>query len=399
MSDKPLAGTIVIDLTRVLAGPFCTMILGDLGAEVIKVEVPGSGDDSRHFGPFINGNRETSAYFISINCGKKSLTLDLKSAGGREVFADLLKKADVLVENYRPGTLARLGFSAADIRCLNPALIYASASGFGHSGRDAGKAAYDMIIQARSGLMSITGTEDGTMVRVGSSISDIVTGMYTAMGVLAALVRRGRSGNGARVDVAMLDSTVSILENAIARYQVNGSAPGPLGARHPSITPFAEFATADGSVIIAAGNDKLFRALCKVLEREELAADSRFKTNDLRTENYLVLKEEIEHSLKKKDTASWLSALNTVQVPCARCNTMADVFDDDQVADRGMLVEVEGMGGFRVAGSPLKIDGVDEKLRRERAPALGQHNETVLKDLLGYNTKKIENLSESGVFG
>lgn len=396
-SGRPLCGITVIDLTRVLAGPYCTMILKDLGAEVIKIEAPGVGDDARHFGPFLYDDKNKSAYFISINCGKKSITLNLKSEAGKEVLADLIRKADVLVENYRPGTLERLGFSAEKIAEINPELIYASASGFGHSGRDSKEAAYDMIIQARSGLMSITGTEDGENVRVGSSISDIVTGMYTAMGVLATLYRRTTGQGGARVDVAMLDSTVSILENAIARFQTAGAPPKPLGARHPSITPFEQFATKDGHIIIAAGNDKLFAALADTIQRPELVNDERYLTNGLRTEHHAELKQEIEKELVSDSTEIWLEKLAANRVPCARLSDMTDVFEDGQVTDRNMLVAVEGEDGFKVAGSPIKIAGIPETGSKPPAPALGQHQNEVLCDLLGYTEEKVQQFLNDGV--
>ncbi len=260
-TSKPLAGIRVIDLTRVLAGPYCTMILRNLGADIIKVESP-IGDDSRQFGPFINEDTNKSAYFFSVNCGKKSISLDLKKDEGKEILTHLIKTSDVLIENFRPGTMERLGFTGDQIKELNPGIIYATASGFGHSGPNSEKAAYDSIIQALSGIISITGTEKGETVRVGTSISDIVTGCYTAIGILAALFKRKTSDKGERVDVAMLDSTVSVLENAIARYQVAGKPPKPLGSRHPSITPFETFQTSDSEIMIAAGNDTLFKALC-----------------------------------------------------------------------------------------------------------------------------------------
>ena len=278
-----LAGITVVDMTRVLAGPFANMVLRDLGAQIIKVEPP-QGDDSRGFGPFLASGE--SSYFVSLNCGKRSIALDLKADAGREVFADLLRSADVLIESFRPGVLARLGFDDERVRSLNDRLIYATCSGFGYTGPDADKPAYDMIIQGRSGLLSITGTEAGETVRVGSSVADIVSGLYAVIGVLAGLLRRerdGASGGGARIDIAMLDSVVSILENALARYQATGVEPGPLGSRHPSITPFETLHTGDGQIVIAAGNDRLFQRLCEVLGVSELASDARFATNSDRT--------------------------------------------------------------------------------------------------------------------
>ncbi|MBC8373956.1 MAG: CoA transferase [Phycisphaerae bacterium] len=398
ISEKPLSGILVIDLTRVLAGPYCTMILGDLGAEIIKVETPGAGDDARHFGPFLDAGGEKSAYFVSINCGKKSLTLNLKTERGAGVLADLIAKADVLVENYRPGTLEKLGFSDRRIKELNPSIIYASVSGFGYSGPDSTNAAYDMVIQSFSGLVSITGTADGQCVRVGSSIADIVSGLYTTIGIVTALFRRGRSDDdrGARIDVAMLDSAVSVLENAIARYQTTGKVPGPLGSRHPSVTPFDAFDTSDSTIVIAAGNDKIFRSLCEVFARSELADDPRFATNAQRTEHHVELKAIINASLASETTDHWLEAFGAADVPCAKINTVKDLFDYEQIKARNMLVGVEGEADFKIAGSPVKFRGEGEETTRTHAPALGEHNLQILGELLGYSQADIRELHTSG---
>jgi CoA:oxalate CoA-transferase len=396
MTPKPLDGIRVVDLTRVLAGPYCTMILGDLGAEIIKVEAPATGDDSRHFGPFLDKEGKKSAYFISINCGKESVTPDLKTEPGRKVLADLIKKADVLVENFRPGTLERLGFSEERVKQLNPAIIYATASGFGYSGPDSSSAAYDMIIQSLSGLMSITGTEEGQCVRVGSSIADIVTGLYTAIGIVAALFRRSRTGLGARIDVAMLDSTVSALENAIARYQATREVPRPLGSRHPSITPFESFKTQDSTIVIAAGNDRLFASLCRVLGKPELSADPRFATNAARTAHFRELREIINACLATGATGHWLKALHESHVPCAKVNTVEDLFACRQLKARNMLVPVEGENDFKVAGNPVKFRGEPDVLKKERAPALGEHNDKILTEVLGYSREQIKMLYETG---
>jgi len=398
ITKKPLSDILVIDITRVLAGPYCTMILGDLGAEIIKVEAPGVGDDARHFGPFLDAGGEKSAYFVSINYGKKSLTLNLKTDRGAGVLADLIGKADVLVENYRPGTLEKLGFSEQRVKELNPSIIYASCSGFGYSGPDSTNAAYDMVIQSLSGLMSITGTEDGQCVRVGSSIADIVSGLYTTIGIVTALFRRGRSSEsqGARIDVAMLDSAVSVLENAIARYQTTGKVPGPLGARHPSITPFEAFDTSDSTIVIAAGNDKLFRSLCEVFGRRELADDPRFATNAQRTEHHGELRAIINESLAAETTAHWLETFKAANVPCAKVNTIEDLFDYEQIKARNMLVPVEGAGDFKVAGSPVKFRGEGEVTARPAAPELGEHNEEILAGVLGYSKDDIRELYKTG---
>ena len=397
-TKKPLDDILVIDLTRVLSGPYCTMVLGDQGAEIIKVETPGFGDDARHFGPFLDDKGEKSAYFTSINCGKKSLTLNLKTDEGKSVLADLIVRADVLVENFRPGTLGRLGFCEERIKELNPSMIYASVSGFGYSGPDSANAAYDMVIQSLSGLVSITGTEEGQVVRVGSSIADIVSGLYTTIGIVTALFRRSRCDNdqGARVDVAMLDSAVSVLENAIARYQTTGVAPKPLGARHPSVTPFDAFDTSDSAIVITVGNDKIFRSLCEVFRRGELADDPRFATNALRTDHHRQLKVIITECLASGTTDQWLDKFKTANVPCAKINTIEDLFNYEQIQARNMLVPVEGAGGFKAAGSPIKFRGETELTARPAAPDLGQHNQQILGELLGYSQTDIQKLHDAG---
>ena len=397
---RPLAGIVVADLTRVLAGPFATMVLRDLGAQIVKIEPP-QGDDARSFGPFLPDG--ASSYFVSLNCGKRSIALDLKTEAGREVFADLLRSADVLIESFRPGVLARLGFDEERIRALNDRLIYVTSSGFGYTGPDAGKPAYDMIIQARSGLLSITGTESGETVRAGTSVADLVSGLYGVIGVLAGLLRRerggGAGGRGARVDIAMLDSVVSILENALARYQATGIEPAPLGSRHPSITPFETFRTADGRIVIAAGNDRLFRRLCDVLGAPELASDPRFAGNAERTEHRDALKAALEAALARRGTSGWLRALEAAGVPASPVAGVADVAADPQVAARNMLVEAAGAGGFRVTGTPIKIAGVDDPPRRPGAPALGEHRDGILRELLAYSPERIARLAAAGAFG
>lgn len=394
--QRPLNGIRVLDLTRVLAGPYCTMILKNLGAEIIKVEAP-QGDDSRQFGPFIEGSPKKSAYFYSINCGKKSVALDLKTAGGKEILSDLIRKVDVLIENFRPGTLDRLGFPHERLKELNPDMIVSRASGFGQTGPDSEKPAYDSIIQALSGIISITGTEAGETVRVGTSISDIITGCYTTIGILAALFRREKVGAGASLDIAMLDSTVSALENAIARYQVSGKSPGPLGSRHPSITPFETFKTRDGEIMIAAGNDILFQALCEVIGCPELAKDERFASNLIRTENFNALREAINAAMVTDSVSSWLEKLTARKIPCARINTIETLFLDEQLAARNMLIPIQGETSFQIAGNPVKFNGEPDMVEAEAPPKLGQHNGEILKQLLDYSDEKIVELLQSNV--
>jgi CoA:oxalate CoA-transferase len=391
---KPLSGIRVIDLTRVLAGPYCTMILRNLGAEIIKIEAPG-GDDSRGFGPFLGGDLEKSAYFYSINCGKKSVVLDLKQADGKKILADLIEKSHVLVDNFRPGTLARLGFSDERIRERNPDIIYATASGFGYSGPDQEKAAYDSIIQALSGIISITGTETGETVRVGTSISDIVTGCFTAIGIVSALFRKEKTRQGARIDIAMLDCAVSVLENAIARYQVNGENPKPLGSRHPSITPFESFIAKDGKIMISAGNDKLFAVLCETLGKKELAADPRFADNLSRTNHYQALRDILNDLLKRQTVAEWIKRLDQAKIPCAKINTVEDLFASEQLKARNMLIPIESQDLFKIAGNPIKFSDLPEAENAGKPPVLGEHTRDVLSQVLGYSPERIRQLHQS----
>jgi CoA:oxalate CoA-transferase len=384
---QPLAGIRVLDLTRVLAGPFCTMILADLGAEVVKVERPGTGDDARQFGPFLLSG--LSAYFASINRGKKSITLNLKNETDRETFLKLVAVADVLVENFRPGTLDALGLAATELRQINPSLVFASLTGFGQTGPLADRPAYDIVVQALSGLMSITGNGPGQCVRVGTSISDLLTGMYGAIAVISAVRHRERTGEGCTIDLSMLDCAVSALENAISRFSVTGEVPQPLGTRHPSITPFQGFATADGSIVIAAGNDSLWRRLCEVIGRPELADHPLLKTNAARTTNQTHLEECVARVLRAKTTAEWLSLLCEAGIPAAPIRGIGEVVADEHVAARGLLHEMRDAAGekFLTAGSPLRMNDCAPALS-PRAPELGEHSESVNSDWLGREVNK-----------
>ena len=331
----PFSGLLVIDLTRVLAGPFCTMMLAELGARVVKVENPDGGDDSRHFEPFLSGR---SAYFESLNRGKESIALDLKNAADRDVLLALVRRGDVLVENYRPGTLERLGLGYDRLREVNPRLIYAAVSGFGHSGPWSPRPAYDMIVQALSGLMSITGQPGGPPTKAGTSIGDITGGLFLTIGIASALYHRERSGAGLKVDVSMLDGQMAILESAVVRCANSGQTPGPIGNRHPSIAPFEPFDSADRPIIIAAGNDALFVRLCQTIGRAELSSDPRFLTNRDRLGNIEALKESLEVVLRTAPAAHWLALLEQAGVPCSVIQNVADAVDHPQVAARNMIV-------------------------------------------------------------
>ena len=366
----PLSDITVIDLTRLLAGPYATMVLADLGARVVKVEHSGRGDDARQVGPFAGGR---SVYFESLNRGKESRALRLDDPADRREFERLLDEADVLVENFRPGVMERLGYGWESLHARRPRLIYAAVSGFGRTGPYTERPAYDLVVQAMGGLMSLTGPAGGTPVRAGASIGDIAAGLFAAVGVLSALHDRGRTGEGQLVDIAMLDCQVAILENAIARYGATGEAPGPLGARHPSITPFDVFEAADGPLVIAAGNDALFARLCGALGREGLAADERFADNRRRTENADALAAEIGAVLAGGSAAEWLERLTAAGVPCGPINDVAAVVDDPGVRARNMIVSVDLPDGTTVemAGNPVKLSAHDDPAVRAAAPGLG----------------------------
>jgi CoA:oxalate CoA-transferase len=365
----PLEGILVLDLTRVLAGPWCTLLLRDLGARILKIERPGRGDDARAIGPFVEGR---SAYFLSLNRGKESLALDLRAPADRALFERLLARADVLVENFRPGVLDRLGYGWETLRGRHPRLVYAAISGFGRTGPLADRPAYDLIAQAMGGLMSITGPPDGPPTRVGTSIGDLAAGLFGALGVTAALRDRDRTGRGTLVDVAMLDCQVAILENAIARFAATGTVPGPLGSRHPSIAPFEAFATADGHLVVAAGNDALFRRLAAALERPGLADDPRFATNEARCAARDALAHALGAAFAERTTDAWLARLEAAGIPCGPIQDVAQVLAHPQVRARNMVVRVEdpGAGAFPVAGNPIKSPVVPDPPDRPPAPTL-----------------------------
>jgi CoA:oxalate CoA-transferase len=381
----PLSGFRIVDLTRVLAGPYCTMVLADLGARVIKVEAPDGGDDARRIGPFVGGR---SAYFESLNRGKQSIALDLKQPRDRDVFERLVARADVLVENFRPGAMERLGYGFAALHERQPRLVMASTSGFGQTGPAASRPAYDIVVQAMGGIMSLTGHPGGAPARVGTSIGDIAAGLFTAIGIQAALLERERSGLGRHVDVAMLDCQVAILENAIARFSATGEAPGPLGTRHPSITPFQALATRDGHLVVAAGNDALFAKLCRALGCEDLLADARFASNDLRTRNHGPLAARLEAALAGASTSAWLSRLLAAGIPCGPLQDVPQVLADPQVAARNMIVSAElpGSGRLAMAGNPIKLSGVADPAQRPPAPALDADRAAILAELGGDET-------------
>ncbi|MBN1583067.1 MAG: CoA transferase [Anaerolineae bacterium] len=393
---KALDDVRVIDLGHVLAAPTTAMILADLGADVIHFESP-RGDDARHFGPFSNGQ---SGYFASINRNKRSMVVDLKKPAGKTILQDLIRVSDVVLENFRPGALERLGFSYEAMREINPRIIYASICGFGHDALPeyGSKPAYDLVAQAYSGLMSITGPENGSPVRVGTSVGDITAGHQCAIAILAALWYRERTGKGQIVDMSMVDGLVYILENAIVRYTLSGQIPQPLGTRHPTITPFQAFPTADNWIVIAIGNDTLWNDLCAMLGRPDLAEDERFQTNALRTANQGALNEILAPITRQKTTAEWMAILEAHKLPYSPINSVDQVVQDPNIRYRGMVVEVDqpGMGPIEIVGSPFHLSETPGTVRTP-APLLGEHTKEILSDLLAYPAEQIQALIEAGV--
>ena len=378
MNKGPLSGLLVLDLTRVLVGPYCTMILSDLGARVIKVEAPGVGDDSRGFGPFI---KDQSAYFMSLNRNKESIALNLKVEEDKKIFEKILDKTDILVENFKPGTLTKWGYGWENLKDKYPKLIYASASGFGQTGPLKELPAYDMVVQGMGGLMSVTGQPNSEPTRVGTSIGDITAGLFTAIGINAALYDRQKTGKGMFIDVSMLDCQIAILENAIARYLSKGEIPKPMGSRHPSISPFEAFKTKDSYIIIAAGNDKLFEGMCKVFDLE-LYKDEKFKTNADRNKNIEELKKILEDKLKDKTTSEWCKVLEAKRIPCGPINNIKEAVESPQTKARNMIVSAmhNKIGEFKMAGNPIKMSSYEDKNTRGEIPNLDQHRGKILKE-------------------
>ena len=378
INKGPLSGLLVLDLTRVLAGPYCTMILSDLGARVIKVEAPGVGDDSRGFGPFI---QDQSAYFMSLNRNKESIALNLKNNEDKKIFDKILNKADILVENFKPGTLSKWGYGWEKLKAKYPKLIYASTSGFGQTGPLKDLPAYDMVVQGMGGLMSVTGQPDSEPTRVGTSIGDITAGLFTTIGINAALYDRQKTGKGMYLDIAMLDCQVAILENAIARYLSKGEIPKPMGSRHPSISPFEAFRTKDSYIIIAAGNDKLFEGMCKALNLN-LHNDENFKSNASRNKNIEELKKILENKLQNKTTSEWCNIFEEKKIPCGPINNIKEVVESSQTKARNMIVKAihNKIGEFKMAGNPIKMSSYEDELTRGDIPNLDQNRDKILKE-------------------
>ena len=367
----PFSGLLVIDLTHVLAGPFGTTILTDLGARVIKVESPGHGDDTRTYGPFVKGQ---SLYFSFVNRGKESVVLNLKADADREIFLNMVRRADVVVENYRPGTMEKLGFSYETLKELNPGLIFASLSGYGQTGALASNPAYDTIIQAMSGIMSMTGFPDGPPTRVGTSLADLTAGVFLFGGIVSALYAREKIGKGARIDISMLDCTLSFLQHGVMEYVATGKAPNRIGNRHPYMAPFDVFDSLDAPFVICAGNDKLFTDLCQAIGKPSLVADPRFITNFDRITNNIALKVELESVLKTQTAEHWLKVIHEAGVPVAPLLNVAEAFQHPQVKSRNMLIEA---GGVRMPGNPVKVSGYGDPPVRIGAPDLNQQGAAI----------------------
>jgi CoA:oxalate CoA-transferase len=397
LEQKPLQGIRVLDLSRVLAGPYCTMNLADLGAEVIKIELPGHGDDARRFPPMIP-NSTDSAYFYGINRGKQSVTLDLREAEGAAIFLELATLSDIVVENFSPGTMARFGLSFEQLHQGNPRLILCSVSGFGQTGPMSAEPAYDIVAQALGGTMSVTGMPGGEPTRCGVSIGDMVAALYGAVAILAALRVRERTGMGQHLDIAMLDCQVAMLEGALGSYSATGAIPGRIGSRHPSITPFQQFPAADDYFVVGVGNEALWQRFCDALQLGHLQNDPRFADNHSRTRNHAQLDPLLREHFLTRPRAHWLDLLSAVGVPCAPVSNVAEVAQNPQLRERKMVLAAEHPTYDRllVPGSPLKSAG-DDSAPPTRAPELGEHTEEVLRNLLGYSQSRMAELRERGI--
>ncbi|MCS5701706.1 MAG: CoA transferase, partial [Acidobacteria bacterium] len=394
-SPGPLDGLTVLDLTRVLSGPYCTMMLADMGARVIKIEHPERGDDTRGWGPpFVSGE---STYFLSVNRNKESVTLDFKTPEGREVLDALIEHADVLVENFRPGTLDRLGLGYTDVRSRNPQLVYVSISGFGQTGPRRQEPGYDAAIQAEGGLMSITGDANGPGYRLGVAIADITAGMFAAYGTSLALFARQRSNQGQLVDVGMLDSVAALLTYQAGIHFATGGIPERLGNRHPTVVPYETFEATDGEFVLAVGNDALWRKFCIVAGLEEIVADPRFATNRARVQAYDELRPLLERVLRTRSRQTWIEDLTAAGVPCGDVRNIAQVLADPQLAAREMVTELEHIvaGKIRVLGIPTKLSETPGTVKNP-PPALGEHTDKVLEELLDINQAERSRLRQLG---
>jgi formyl-CoA transferase len=396
-SQSLLQGVRVLDLSRVLAGPYCTMVLGDLGAEVVKVEAPGLGDDTRHWGPPFSQGGE-SAYFLCVNRNKRSLTLNLKSEQGLQILKRLISHSDVLVENFRVDTLEKWGLSYASLQELRPSLVYCTITGYGYTGPYRDLPGYDFIVQAQGGLMSITGPADGEPYKVGVAIADITAGLFACNAILAALFERERSGKGQRIDISLLDSQIAWLANVGSNYLVSGETPRRYGNAHPNIVPYQTFRASDGYFALAIGNDFQWRQFCGKIGRPDWAEDQRFRTNASRVNHREALIPLLDGIFAQFPISHWLRLLESIGVPCGPINSIDQVLADPQVQARQMLIDVPhpSAGSIRLIASPLKIPTAPPVIRYP-PPMLGEHTHQILHDLLGYSNQVIEELHAAQV--
>ena len=392
---KPLDGVKVLDLTRVLAGPYCTMLLADMGADVAKVERPGAGDDTRAYGPpFLNGE---SAYFLSINRNKRSLTLNLKHDKALEILRQMLETADVVVENFRPGTMESFGFGYDTVQHLNPRLVFCSISGYGHTGPASHLPGYDLIIQGEGGIASLTGDAKSPPYKVGTSQADIIAGMTAFQGILLALLTRGQTGRGQKVDIGMLDCQVALLAYQAGIYFATGESPTRMGNQHPTITPYETYGCKDGYINLACGNDAMWRRFCQVLAHEDWADDPRFRGNADRVEHRRQLAALIEPVMLYKTVQEWIEALRAAGIPCGPIQSVSQVCDSPQIQARDMVVALEHptAGAIKVAGVPIKLSDTPGAVTTP-PPLLGEHTTQVLHDWLNIAPDTVENLRQDG---
>lgn len=399
MTDKKglLDGVRIIDLTRVLAGPYCTMMLGDLGADVIKIEVPGRGDDTRHWGPPFTDSGE-SAYFLSANRNKRSMTLNLKSPDGLKILKELVREGDVLVENFKPDTLKRLGLDYSLMKEINPGIIYCTITGYGYTGPYKDRPGYDFIIQALGGMMSITGPEDGEPTRVGVAITDIITGIFSSNAIIAALFAKTRTGSGQRIDMSLLDSQIATLSYVASNYLISKEPTKRYGNGHPNIVPYQSFKTKDKYIAIAVGNDSQWEKFCNAVDHSEWITDDRFATNNKRVENREIIIPLLDELFESKNANAWVALCEKIGISIGPINNIADVFADPQVQARERVVEIEhSTAGFiPMVASPLNIPTTPPQIRLA-PPTLGQHNEEILKNILNYNEDVIEKFKQKQV--
>jgi formyl-CoA transferase/CoA:oxalate CoA-transferase len=391
----PLAGIRVLDLTRVLAGPFCSMMLGDMGAEVIKVEEPGKGDDTRSWPPFVGGE---ATYFMSVNRNKKSLTLNLKAPEGQEILRALVKKSDVLLENFRPGTMDKLGFGYAALAEVNPKLVYCSISGFGESGPEAGRAGYDLVVQAESGIMDISGFPDGPPVKSGTSIADLVAGMSAAHGVVLALMARARTRRGQKVEISMLDAMAALLTYQAGIYFATGQRPARRGNAHPSIVPYEVFTAADGYVALGVANNSLWQRCCSALDRPELATDPHYDTETKRVENRATLIPLLNEIMNARTAEEWLKRFEAVGVPAGRIKSVPEVCESEHLKARGMIASLPhpSAGQVTVMGVPVRLHATPGALTLP-PPRLGEHTDEILRRVARVPARQIPRLRSNGV--